>query len=195
MDNLACNLLELVPGDACRCGGFRLVQWWDANQIADRKAVVGPHPALVDPHLTLAQGAIEAGPGHTFHLTQQVVIQPLADIIFVDLQMAHLSRRGGIRASRHRLHKSCQFFPYTAIVGAVVAPARVMKPGSVMDKPLAVVWACTRRDARFRQFNHTNLMDVDVVAQRTRIKNRTLGCLTDNDMNRAASTAGTQNQL
>lgn len=165
----------------------------ESNHIPQRQPIIRAHPTLVYPHLAFSQRAVETGTRHALHLPYQVVIQTLPCGIVIYSQIARLSPGAGLRASGHGLYKSYQLFPYTVTVRNVVASARALKPGLVMNKTPAIVWACTR-DARCRQSNHTNLMDVGILATCTRIK-RTLDCLTDNEMNRAASTAGTQNQL
>src|SRR5690606_23381714 len=64
--------------------GFRQAYRWDTDQVAGPQAILGLDPPLVDPHLTLAQDAVDQGPGGALEPGQQVVVDTLAGLILAD---------------------------------------------------------------------------------------------------------------
>src|SRR5690606_6060828 len=91
-----------------------------AHLVATLQPVFSLHTPFVDPHLALAQQAVNACLGHTLELTQQEVIDSLAVTVGVDVDQTNA--RGTALIAHVRLVSECNYL--NGLVIADILPGR-----------------------------------------------------------------------
>ncbi len=107
-------------------GGLRCAHRRNPDLVTGRNPSIGTGPALVDTHLAAADDAVDVRLGHTLETAHQEIVQPLATVLVINLQVAHMSAaspgfaksrqgvRGNLGAARRFLmrHLCRHFGPY-----------------------------------------------------------------------------------
>ena len=97
------NFLGSVDRGRFLIGSFRRSDGRKAHNIAGFNPGVGLCPALVNAYFAATDDAVHMGFGHTFELTDQKIVQPLAGVVFVDRDET------GSRLDHSCISRSCPY--------------------------------------------------------------------------------------